>query len=147
LVVPAITALQGLDHKYVSILPLSLTRDWTQTDSDLKLIVQFVLACRRPWAMWYSKPDDFQQVPLTIEILKILENEFSEPQIKKSELARTMDRAARASCWASISASVGRMRTKTSKLRIKRMKLRLRLRLRLKLCAKSATRPELSRRP
>lgn len=41
-------------------------------------------------------PDDFQQVPLTIEILKILENEFSEPQIKKLELAQRMDRAARA---------------------------------------------------
>jgi hypothetical protein len=27
LVVPAITALQGLDHKYVSILPSSLKRD------------------------------------------------------------------------------------------------------------------------
>jgi hypothetical protein len=46
--------------------------------------------------MWYSKPDDFQQVPLTVEISKILENESSEPQIKKSELAQRMDRAARA---------------------------------------------------
>lgn len=39
LVVPAITALQGLDHKYASILPSLLKRDWTQTDSELRFIV------------------------------------------------------------------------------------------------------------
>jgi hypothetical protein len=95
LIAPAITALQLLDQKYVSILPSPFKRDWTQTDSKLRFIVQFVLACRRPFAIWHSEPDNYEQVHLTREILKILENEFSEPQIKKSELARRMDRAAR----------------------------------------------------
>jgi hypothetical protein len=103
LVIPAITALQGRDHKYVSILTSALKRNWTQTGSELRFIVQFVLACQRPWdqnlkyGIWFDdREEDFSQVPLTIEILKILESEFSEPQIKKSELAQRMDRAARA---------------------------------------------------
>jgi hypothetical protein len=98
LIVPAITALQDLDNKYVSILPSALQvvdhnppykyvsilpssfkRDWIQTDSELRFTVQFVVACRRPFAIWHSEPDDYEQVPLTIEILKILEKEFSEP--------------------------------------------------------------------
>jgi hypothetical protein len=151
LVIPAITALQGRDHKYVSILTSALKRNWTQTDSKLRFIVQFVLACRRPWdqnlkcGIWFDdREEDFSQVPLTIEILKILESEFSEPQIKKSELAQRMDGLPGLSCWALISASVGRMKTETLTLPMRRMKLRLRLRV--KLYANSATRPELSRR-
>jgi hypothetical protein len=103
LVFPALTALTRRDCKYVSILPSTLKRNWTQTDSELRFIVQFVLACRRPWGpylkcgIWYDDgEDDIQYVPLVIEILRTLELEFSEPQIKKSELAQRMDRAARA---------------------------------------------------